>query len=92
MDISGKNLNGERMMLASPPGQKVYIATIEDTILAKLVWYRLGGHVSERQRRDVCELIKIHHENLDLTYLDHWAVELDVQELLHQVLHEAMHE
>jgi hypothetical protein len=29
-------------------GRQAYMATAEDTLLAKLEWYRLGGEVSER--------------------------------------------
>ncbi|MHB9023658.1 MAG: hypothetical protein ACYC7E_05705 [Armatimonadota bacterium] len=76
----------ERLALASLPEQMVHVASIEDTILTKLVWYRLGGHVSERQWRDACEVIKIHRDRLDLPYLNHWAAVLQVQELLRQAL------
>lgn len=39
--------------VATDPERTAYIASVEDTILAKLEWYRLGGEVSERQWRDV---------------------------------------
>jgi hypothetical protein len=41
----------------------------EDTILAKLQWYRQGGGVSERQWRDVVEVLLVQGERLDLHYL-----------------------
>ncbi len=31
----------------------------EDTLLAKLEWYRMGGEVSERQWRDVLGVMKV---------------------------------
>jgi hypothetical protein len=30
------------------PERSAYVATAEDTILAKLEWYRLGGEMSDR--------------------------------------------
>ena len=36
-------------VLATDPEHSAYIASPEDTILAKLDWYRRGGEVSDRQ-------------------------------------------
>jgi hypothetical protein len=63
-------------------------ASPEDTILAKLEWYRLGGEVSERQWRDVLGILMIQGDNLDLDYLHHWAAELDLAGLLLRALQE----
>jgi LEA14-like dessication related protein len=35
------------------------VASPEDTLLAKLEWYRMGGEVSERQWRDVLGVLKV---------------------------------
>lgn len=75
------------VMLSTPPEHAVCIASIEDTILSKLDWYRLGGHVSDRQWRDVIELVKIHRDELDLAYLKKWASALQVEDILDKVLH-----
>jgi hypothetical protein len=58
----------------------------EDTILAKLEWYRLGGEVSERQWRDILGVLKTCAGELDLSYLRKWANELNVNDLLERVL------
>ena len=39
--------------LGEDPACRAYVASAEDTVLAKLEWYRLGGEVSDRQWRDV---------------------------------------
>lgn len=39
-------------IIASNPEESVYVTSPEDTILAKLEWYRMGGEVSDRQWRD----------------------------------------
>ena len=60
----------------------------EDTILAKLEWYRLGGEVSERQWRDILGVLKTRASKLDLGYLRKWANDLKVGDLLEQALKE----
>jgi len=65
-------------------------ASPEDTILAKLEWYRMGGEVSERQWRDVLGVLKTRGEALDLDYLHTWASELKVGDLLERALQQAM--
>jgi hypothetical protein len=64
-------------------------ASPEDTILAKLEWYRMGGEVSERQWRDILGILKTRAGELDLDYLRKWAVELKVSDLLERVLNES---
>ena len=57
----------------------VWVATVEDTILAKLEWStRSGG--SERQLRDVAGLIEAWGERLDRAYIDTWLDDLGVRE------------
>lgn len=43
----------EREVLIADPERTAWIASAEDTILAKLEWFRLGGETSDRQWRDV---------------------------------------
>lgn len=64
------------------------ITTAEDIILAKLVWYRQGGEVSERQWRDVLGIGKIQGDSLDIEYLKYWASELDITSLLERFIAE----
>lgn len=63
-------------------------ASPEDTILAKLEWYRLGGEVSERQWRDILGVVKVRASSLDISYLRKWASELHVKDLLDHALKE----
>jgi hypothetical protein len=57
-------------------------ASPEDTLLHKLVWFRLGGGVSERQWRDASGVLRIQGDSLDSAYLDTWAGRLGVRDLL----------
>ena len=61
----------------------------EDTILAKLEWYRLGGEISERQWRDILGVLKTRAGMLDVAYLQKWAGELKIGDLLERAIEEA---
>lgn len=69
--------------------RSVPIATAEDTILSKLLWYRDGGEVSDRQWSDVLGVIRVQGAALDLQYLRATARELDVGGLFDRALAEA---
>lgn len=76
--------------LSQDPPRAAYVTTAEDIILAKLEWYRQGGEISERQWRDVSNVVKVQGEALDLAYLRRWAAQLKVADLLERVLEESL--
>ncbi|HEY2740516.1 MAG TPA: hypothetical protein VGK45_19035, partial [Thermoanaerobaculia bacterium] len=51
-------------------------------ILQKLLWYRNGGEVSERQWNDVLGVIKVQRKALDMSYLKEWAERSGIEDLL----------
>ena len=56
---------------------EVRFASAEDTLLHKLVWFKLGGETSDRQWGDVEGLMKVYGPRLDNPYLDRWAPYLE---------------
>lgn len=66
----------------------VPMATAEDTVLAKLEWFRRGGEVSERQWSDVVGVLKV-NSDVDQNYLRDWANSLGVTDLLERALMDA---
>ena len=66
-----------------------FVASPEDTILSKLEWYRLGDEISERQWSDILGVMRAQIENLDRPYLQKWAAELRVADLLERAWKEA---
>jgi hypothetical protein len=64
------------------------LATAEDTLLAKLVWYRQGGEQSERQWNDVRGIRSVQGSRLDRAYMTKWARHLKVDDLLDRLLSE----
>lgn len=55
-----------------------FVASAEDTLLAKLEWAKLGE--SEAQLRDAVGIIRSRREGLDRAYIERWAKELDLLE------------
>ncbi len=81
-----------RRVLARPfeDHQEQYpVASPEDTILTKLEWYRAGGETSQRQWRDVVGVMQVQLHQLDQAYLERWAAELGVSDLLQRAWTEA---
>jgi hypothetical protein len=75
--------------LPDAPEQPVSFFSAEDVILFKLEWFRLGEGVSDRQWADVLGVLKVRADKLDFAYLEKWAAELGVQDLLARVRQEA---
>jgi hypothetical protein len=78
-----------RVPLPDSPDQTLSLVTPEDIILLKLEWYRLGGESSDRQWGDVLGVFQVQAEKLDQAYLDRWAKELRVTDLLERVRRES---
>jgi hypothetical protein len=76
-------------LFATNPEQKAFMTTAEDIILAKLEWYRIGNEISDRQWRDILGILKVQTGRLDLDYLNYWAIELNVTDLLQRALKES---
>jgi hypothetical protein len=68
---------------------EIRVATPEDVILQKLLWFRSGGGVSEHQWRDVLGVFKVRRRALDFGYLRKWAREEDILDLLQRALRES---
>lgn len=61
---------------------EVFLPSPEDVVLRKLAWYRKGGETSERQWGDVLGVLRVSGANLDREYLDRWAKDLGIGDLL----------
>jgi hypothetical protein len=76
--------------LSDDPTQTLVLHTPEDVILFKLRWYRLGNLSANEQLRDVVGVLRVKAGHLDEAYLDHWAADLGVADLLEQARQEAI--
>ena len=92
-EFSRKQIERRQLRKLTPESdQTVYVATAEDTMLAKLRWYDSGGRVSNTQWTDVVGIIGGSSSVLDLDYLRDWAERLGLTELLNQAFEEARDE
>jgi hypothetical protein len=66
--------------------RKLRVISAEDVIAQKLYWYRLGGHVAQRQWEDALGVVKTRRGRLDLAYLRETAEALAVLDLLEKLL------
>jgi hypothetical protein len=74
-----------RELQSLPPDitpEPIFVASPENTIIAKLIWFDKGNRVSERQWGDVRPIIEDQGSNLDFHYLRSWGRTLGVSELL----------
>lgn len=68
----------ERRIRVDLGGLAVWMATAEDTIVAKLEWAKAGE--SERQLRDVEGILAVAGDRLDRAYLEGWIGELGLRD------------
>ena len=78
-----------RRALRDLDGLVAYVVPPEDIIVAKLRWFPMGGESSERQWRDVLEVLCVQGPDLDETYLEATAESLGVADLLAKAREEA---
>lgn len=82
-----------RRAVPAPPGPGgeagLRIASAEDIVLQKLLWYRKSDGALDRQLRDIAGVLKLQGDKLDLVYMRSWARELELSELLEAQLRSA---
>lgn len=64
------------------------VASPEDLVLHKLVWFRKGNETSERQWLDILTVLKLQAEAIDAAYIAEWAATLNVLDLWERIRHE----
>jgi hypothetical protein len=64
-------------------GIELFIVSPEDSILTKLEWSKDGQ--SRMQFEDALNVFRLQRDNLDLDYLQKWAAELNIADLLEKL-------
>jgi hypothetical protein len=86
-EFARKQLDRRELRQIAPEiDQFIYVATAEDTVLAKLRWYRQGDEVSSTQWSDVLGVLGATSHGLDVDYLREWADKLGVSDLLERAV------
>jgi hypothetical protein len=90
--FSQSELSRRRFIVSAMPGLedvRLPVCSAEDAILSKLVWFRQGGEVSDRQWHDVLGILSVQSARLDRVYLADWADRLGVADLLDEAYNSA---
>jgi hypothetical protein len=86
-DFALAQLDRRQLRKISPDrDEAVYVATAEDTILAKLRWYQAGNETSNNQWNDILGILGTSKYTLDLDYLRLWAEKLGLTDLLEKAV------
>lgn len=78
----------KQYQISETPPQLLFLASAEDIIINKLIWFQLGGGVSERQWTDALGVIRVQREKLDRLYLENVASKRGITPLLHKIFNE----
>jgi hypothetical protein len=79
----------KKQLVKEDPTTEFFIASAEDVILSKLEWYRLGDEASDRQWTDILKILEVQQHRIDRDYMQKWAAELGVADLLAKAWNEA---
>ena len=92
-EFARAQLDRRQLRKISPDSEEaVFVATAEDTVLAKLQWYQTGDETSITQWNDVVGILGTSRDTLDLDYLNDWSEKLGLIELLQKALDEVREE
>ncbi|MEW6358010.1 MAG: hypothetical protein AB1696_16875 [Planctomycetota bacterium] len=73
-DPWGRSQIARRRRMRILPDLDGYVASPDDIIIGKMLYYREGG--SEKHLRDITGILKISGDDVDRDYVAHWAAEL----------------
>jgi len=79
----------ERHTLGQATQETAFFTAPEDTVLAKLRWFREGGEASDRQWSDLVGVIKVQGPRFDRAYLSSWAERLGLADLAARAIRDA---
>ena len=87
----GREQMSNRVSRSAYPGvdNEVWLESAACTVLQKLLWFRAGGGVSDRQWRDVQGILRTQGKSLDFEYLREWARRIGVANELEAALAQA---
>lgn len=88
-DLSSMSRRQKDIVMSDGTTIPYYVDSLEDAILRKIEWYQMGNRIADQKWLDVLAMIKAHTFDLDLDYLEHWAPNLGITDLLDKALEES---
>jgi hypothetical protein len=85
-DFDRQQLANRVLVVIPTLSDKAYFMSAEDTVLAKLEWYKAGDEISDRQWLDILGVIKLQAGKLNIEYMRDMAKNLGVLNLLDRAL------
>jgi len=82
------NFEFQRRRDAQVLGTGAFLVSPEDSIISKLVWSK--DTQSQTQGRDVLGILANQYEQLDFTYLQKWAEQLELSDTLKELIRQAV--
>jgi len=73
-DAWGRSQMARRIRQPILADRQAFVAAPEDVILAKLWYYQEGK--SEKHLRDIAAMLRVSGDQIDTSYIDHWASQL----------------
>jgi hypothetical protein len=83
-DAWGRNQLARRIHRPILADRETFVATPEDIILSKLLYYQEGG--SEKHLRDIAAMLRVSGDEIDQAYIDDWASQLGLTQEWQAVL------
>ncbi len=80
---------GRKVRIEPAPGLAFYASSVDDNLLWKLRWFRMGGEVSDQQWRDVLGVLRVSGPVVEPDTLRKWARHHGVDVLLDRALAQA---
>lgn len=65
-----------------------YFCSPEDSILAKMEWYKLSNKTSDRQKSDIIGIIAVNKDKLDFNYIKKHVKKMNLEEVWKEILGE----
>ncbi|WP_219907655.1 hypothetical protein [Aphanothece hegewaldii] len=82
-------MSRRQLYISDDPAQAFYVCSPEDTILQKLIWFKMTESQSQKQWRDILGVFKLQRDRLNWSYLGLWSKTLGVKENILKAMKES---
>jgi hypothetical protein len=80
------SFNRKKIDTLTEDSAQYFLCSAEDIILNKMLWFLSSDKLSDRQWKDIIGILKTRGNELDIEYLQKWAKELKITDLVEKAL------